>query len=306
MSKSYGTNQIYDKLSLVLNRGDKVALVGPNGAGKSTLLKIMAEALEFDSGNRVLGHNVIEGYYAQHLLELLNPSNTIIEEVGRISERVNDQEVRNILGGFLFRGDDIYKPISVLSGGEKARVALAKLLLDPSNLLFMDEPTNHLDIASREILSDALQDYEGTLCFITHDRGLIHQIANKIIDIENGIVTVYNGTYSEYLYRKENQESLVANNNNVKIRENEPAKVNQSSAKESQQLYKNVRQLENQLARKDTEISELEILFADPSNFETSDALNDVSEKYETLKKEYEALWNEFESLSARLELLQE
>ena len=283
MSKSYGTNQIYDKLSLVLNRGDKVALVGPNGAGKSTLLKIMAEALEFDSGNRVLGHNVIEGYYAQHLLELLNPSNTIIEEVGRISEIVNDQEVRNILGGFLFRGDDIYKPISVLSGGEKARVALAKLLLDPSNLLFMDEPTNHLDIASREILSDALQDYEGTLCFITHDRGLIHQIANKIIDIENGIVTVYNGTYSEYLYRKENQESLVANNNNVKIRENEPAKVNQSSAKESQQLYKNVRQLENQLARKDTEISELEILFADPSNFETSDALNDVSEKYETL-----------------------
>ena len=266
----------------------------------------MAEALEFDSGNRVLGHNVIEGYYAQHLLELLNPSNTIIEEVGRISEIVNDQEVRNILGGFLFRGDDIYKPISVLSGGEKARVALAKLLLDPSNLLFMDEPTNHLDIASREILSDALQDYEGTLCFITHDRGLIHQIANKIIDIENGIVTVYNGTYSEYLYRKENQESLVANNNNVKIRENEPAKVNQSSAKESQQLYKNVRQLENQLARKDTEISELEILFADPSNFETSDALNDVSEKYETLKKEYEALWNEFESLSARLELLQE
>ena len=151
MSKSYGTNQIYDKLSLVLNRGDKVALVGPNGAGKSTLLKIMAEALEFDSGNRVLGHNVIEGYYAQHLLELLNPSNTIIEEVGRISEIVNDQEVRNILGGFLFRGDDIYKPISVLSGGEKARVALAKLLLDPSNLLFMDEPTNHLDIASREI-----------------------------------------------------------------------------------------------------------------------------------------------------------
>ena len=306
MSKSYGTNQIYDKLTLVLNRGDKVALVGPNGAGKSTLLKIMAEELKFDSGNRVLGHNVIEGYYAQHLLELLNPSNTIIEEVGRISEIVNDQEVRNILGGFLFRGDDIYKPISVLSGGEKARVALAKLLLDPSNLLFMDEPTNHLDIASREILSDALQDYEGTLCFITHDRGLIHQIANKIIDIENGIVTVYNGTYSEYLYRKENQESLVANNNNVKIRENEPAKVNQSSAKESQQLYKNVRQLENQLARKDTEISELEILFADPSNFETSDALNDVSEKYETLKKEYEALWNEFESLSARLELLQE
>ena len=304
ISKSYGTNQIYNKLNLVLNRGDKVALVGPNGAGKSTLLKIMAEALEFDSGERKLGHNVIEGYYAQHLLELLNPSNTIMEEVGRISGLLNDQDVRNVMGGFLFRGDDIYKPISVLSGGEKARVALAKLLLDPSNLLFMDEPTNHLDIASREILSDALQDYEGTLCFITHDRGLIHQIANKVIEIQNGVVNVYNGTYSEYLYHKDNLIRSDSVANDFRSEQEDTGTINQTSAKESQLLYKNVRQLEDQIARKDNEISELELLFADPSNFETSDVLNDVSEKYEVLKKEYEVLWNEFESLSSRLELL--
>tara|TARA_B100001559_G_scaffold4008_1_gene3404 strand:+ start:1236 stop:3140 length:1905 start_codon:yes stop_codon:yes gene_type:complete len=304
ISKSYGTNQIYNKLNLVLNRGDKVALVGPNGAGKSTLLKIMAEALEFDSGERKLGHNVIEGYYAQHLLELLNPSNTIMEEVGRISGLLNDQDVRNVMGGFLFRGDDIYKPISVLSGGEKARVALAKLLLDPSNLLFMDEPTNHLDIASREILSDALQDYEGTLCFITHDRGLIHQIANKVIEIQNGVVNVYNGTYSEYLYHKDNLIRSDSVANDFRSEQEDTGTINQTSAKESQLLYKNVRQLEDQIARKDNEISELELLFADPSNFETSDVLNDVSEKYEALKKEYEVLWNEFESLSSRLELL--
>ena len=304
ISKSYGTNQIYNKLNLVLNRGDKVALVGPNGAGKSTLLKIMAEALEFDSGERKLGHNVIEGYYAQHLLELLNPSNTIMEEVGRISGLLNDQDVRNVMGGFLFRGDDIYKPISVLSGGEKARVALAKLLLDPSNLLFMDEPTNHLDIASREILSDALQDYEGTLCFITHDRGLIHQIANKVIEIQNGVVNVYNGTYSEYLYHKDNLIRSDSVSNDFRSEQEDTGTINQTSAKESQLLYKNVRQLEDQIARKDNEISELELLFADPSNFETSDVLNDVSEKYEVLKKEYEVLWNEFESLSSRLELL--
>ena len=304
ISKSYGTNQIYNKLNLVLNRGDKVALVGPNGAGKSTLLKIMAEALEFDSGERKLGHNVIEGYYAQHLLELLNPSNTIMEEVGRISGLLNDQDVRNVMGGFLFRGDDIYKPISVLSGGEKARVALAKLLLDPSNLLFMDEPTNHLDIASREILSDALQDYEGTLCFITHDRGLIHQIANKVIEIQNGVVNVYNGTYSEYLYHKDNLIRSDSVANDFRSEQEDTGTINQTSAKESQLLYKNDRQLEDQIARKDNEISELELLFADPSNFETSDVLNDVSEKYEVLKKEYEVLWNEFESLSSRLELL--
>jgi len=304
ISKSYGTNQIYNKLNLVLNRGDKVALVGPNGAGKSTLLKIMAEALEFDSGERKLGHNVIEGYYAQHLLELLNPSNTIMEEVGRISGLLNDQDVRNVMGGFLFRGDDIYKPISVLSGGEKARVALAKLLLDPSNLLFMDEPTNHLDIASREILSDALQDYEGTLCFITHDRGLIHQIANKVIEIQNGVVNVYNGRYSEYLYHKDKLIRSDSVSNDFRSEQEDTGTINQTSAKESQLLYKNVRQLEDQIARKDNEISELELLFADPSNFETSDVLNDVSEKYEVLKKEYEVLWNEFESLSSRLELL--
>lgn len=304
ISKSYGTNQIYNKLNLVLNRGDKVALVGPNGAGKSTLLKIMAEALEFDSGERKLGHNVIEGYYAQHLLELLNPSNTIMEEVGRISGLLNDQDVRNVMGGFLFRGDDVYKPISVLSGGEKARVALAKLLLDPSNLLFMDEPTNHLDIASREILSDALQDYEGTLCFITHDRGLIHQIANKVIEIQDGVVNVYNGTYSEYLYHKDNLIRSDSGANDFRSEQEDTGTINQTSAKESQLLYKNVRQLEDQIARKDNEISELELLFADPSNFETSDVLNDVSEKYEVLKKEYEVLWNEFESLSSRLELL--
>ena len=168
----------------------------------------------------------------------------------------------------------------------------------------MDEPTNHLDIASREILSDALQDYEGTLCFITHDRGLIHQIANKVIEIQNGVVNVYNGTYSEYLYHKDNLIRSDSVANDFRSEQEDTGTINQTSAKESQLLYKNVRQLEDQIARKDNEISELELLFADPSNFETSDVLNDVSEKYEALKKEYEVLWNEFESLSSRLELL--
>ena len=305
ISKSYGDNKIYDKLSLTLNRGDKVALVGPNGAGKSTLLKIMAKALEFDSGQRKLGHNVITGYYAQHLLELLTPSNTIFEEVGRISNSMNDQEVRNILGGFLFRGDDVYKPISVLSGGEKARVALAKLLLEPSNLLFMDEPTNHLDIASREILADALEEYEGTLCFITHDRGLIHQIANKIIEIEDGEVRVYSGTYSEYLYHKENSIVQVGPKGVKSSKSPKASETLISSAKESQLLHKNVRQLENQLARKDEQITGLELMFSDPANFKTPEELNEVSEQYELLKSEYEVLWNEFEDLSSRLESFQ-
>ena len=157
VSKSYDDNVVYRGMNLTLSRGDRVALVGPNGAGKTTLLKILAGVIPFDAGERKTGHNVVTAYYAQHVLELLNPSNTVLEELHQAAPTETDQNLRTTLGGFLFSGNDVLKPISVLSGGEKARVALAKLLLQPSNLFLMDEPTNHLDIASREVGSRYLQ-----------------------------------------------------------------------------------------------------------------------------------------------------
>ena len=211
IEKSYGDHSVYANLNLSLNRGDKIALVGPNGAGKTTLLKILAGTLSFENGTRMLGYNVFPAYYAQHLLELLSPENTPLQELQHAAPTEDNQSLRHILGGFLFTGDTISNPISVLSGGEKARIALAKLLVQQSNLLFMDEPTNHLDIVSREILIDALTDYKGAMCFITHDRSLIHQVANKIIAIDQGTIVEYLGDYASYLERIQQQSSCKLN-----------------------------------------------------------------------------------------------
>ncbi len=197
--QAYGQNVVYSGLDFEAERGQCIVLVGPNGAGKSTLLKVLGDAIKPQAGTRELGHNVKFGYYSQYRVEMLDPSRSVLDEALDTPQRVTEQSVRTLLGSFLFRGDDVFKKVSVLSGGEKSRLALVKLLLDPPNLLLMDEPTTHLDMNSIDALIYALGQFEGTLIFISHDVYFIRALAKHVIHINAGVLTPYAGDYQYYL-----------------------------------------------------------------------------------------------------------
>jgi ATP-binding cassette subfamily F protein 3 len=334
--KAYGEKVVYNDLNLTVERGDRITLVGPNGAGKTTLLKILAGVLPFEEGERVLGVGVVTAYYAQYVLDLLQPENTVLEELARSAADQTEQNLRRVLGGFLFSGDDVRKTVAVLSGGEKARVALAKILMQPSNFLLMDEPTNHLDIASREILTDALEAYRGTICLITHDRTLIQQTANKIIEIQAGIPGVFPGDYANYLYRKEHGAPLpvvekkpepeaalpepeedefddgrgwIAVRQPPKRKPKPPVDpkiaLQKRLQQESKELAERLTDNETQLAECERQLAEIETAFTRPEFYANTAEVQVTMEKHHQLKIDIQHLTEEWEKLTLEAERVQ-
>lgn len=203
LAKSYGPKQVFANARFTVERGDRVALVGVNGAGKSTLIKLLTGAEQPTAGSIKLGHNVVFEYFAQDQYKVLDPEARMLDDISRAALRVPEVELRSLLGCFLFSGDDVFKPLGVLSGGERNRYALARILVSPSNFLLLDEPTNHLDMRAKDVLLDALAAFSGTVVFVSHDRYFIDRLATRVLEVENGAITTYEGNYEDYLRRKE-------------------------------------------------------------------------------------------------------
>ena len=308
ISKAYGDKVILKNSTSVIERGDKIALIGANGKGKSTLLRIISDDEEIE-GERTFGHNVSASFFAQHQLESLNINNTLLEELQQTGTSKTEMELRSILGCFLFSGEDAFKKIKVLSGGEKSRVALAKTLISHANFLMLDEPTNHLDIQSVNILIQALQQYEGTYIAISHDRHFLSHIANKIWYIEDYQIKEFPGTYNEYeRFIEENK----ANNKNEPIKLTSSKNLHKSNAapvattvdsskeiaklkKRVDVLEKEITALEKQKAEIENELSKVEI-YSNPSKFEAE------NNKFITVTKQLDELQTEWENAIITLE----
>ncbi|MEM0940939.1 MAG: ABC-F family ATP-binding cassette domain-containing protein [Bacteroidota bacterium] len=296
ITKSYGDLPILNHSSIGIERGDKIALIGANGKGKSTLLRIIA-GTESHEGKVQTGYNVINSFYAQHQLESLELQNDLLEELKLAGTGKTEQELRNVLGCFLFSDDEVFKKIKVLSGGEKSRVALAKTLISEANFLLLDEPTNHLDMLSVSILVQALQQYEGTFLVVSHDRHFISQIANKIWYIEERLVKEYPGTYEEFSWWWEQNKKVVSGalEEDQSVSKKENTKVQRNVKK--QRTAKTIKDLESQIEQLELTIKQLETRMADPLVYKNSSELEKINTEYHYKKKELKMLMEKWEEM---------
>lgn len=308
----YDARILSEPVSLDIRRQEAIALVGPNGIGKSTLLKSIIGKIPFIKGNAMLGTNVQIGYYDQEQANF-HGTKTVLAELWDEHPTIPEKDIRNILGSFLFSGNDVEKTIPLLSGGEKARVALAKLSMDKENFLILDEPTNHLDIDNKEVLENALIDYEGTLLFVSHDRYFINRIATKVIELSETGSKLYLGDYDYYLEKKKEEEelaALLAEQSSIKQTEIVKPKNDFYQNKEQQKIVRNlsrkITQIEENLATLDTTIAEIEQTMSDPKLVDDHMQLMALNESLEAQRTQQEQLLTEWENLSLELEELEE
>lgn len=317
VSKAFGDNVIIENSSVEIDRGDKIALIGANGKGKSTLLRIIAGVEQFSTGERKWGHNVEESFYAQHQLEALNLNNTILDEMKECGSQMTELELRGLLGCFLFSGDDADKKIRILSGGEKARVALAKVIVSKANFLMLDEPTNHLDMHSCDLLIESLNRYQGTIILVSHDRYFVAKTANKIWEIVDHQIKEFKGGYEEWVAWKERMARLEQENRKQEkqvtaapvaekpaekkpepVVKNAPVAIDKEKKKELQKIQRQFQQVETEIAALTSRKAELEASLANPSTYsdktrflEAETAYKKAAEELVTLNRRYETLF---------------
>ena len=313
------TKLIYHDLNFLAERGQRIVLVGPNGAGKSTLLKLLADVLQPQAGERRLGHNAKSGYFAQHRSAMLNPRHTVLQEAMDTPQRVTEQAIRNVLGSFLFRGDDVFKPVSVMSGGEKSRLALVKLLLDPPNLLLMDEPTTHLDLASVDALIEALKQYEGTLIFISHDVHFIRALANHVVRVENGHLRHFTGGYQYYLDKtSQSARAALTSSGAINPPASSPGKPaapvldrkdqkrleaeqRQARSRKRQEIQKRVSTLEKEIAALEAKEKELTAELEKPETYAAGGRAMQINRELLEVHDRLPAATHEWETASSQL-----
>ncbi len=291
IKKMYSNISVFDDISFVVERGDKFGLVGQNGAGKSTLLKMLAKVESINGGEFILGDNVKTAYYSQHQLEILNYEDTVFDCINNKNTGKNETEIRTFLGAFLFSGSSIDKKVNVLSGGEKARLALASILVQPVHFLLLDEPTNHLDMVSRSVLEEALIKFTGSIICISHDRHFLNKVTNKICEVDKKHLKIYDGNYDYYVWKK-------AKKQNVSIVQKPKKKVNKKTFYLDRKKVKNrIKWIEKSFNQIESKIEKLRLIQSDPRNGDNYEVLNDAMGKMSALENEYLNLMEEHENL---------
>lgn len=318
LHKSYGDNPVFRGIDYEIERGDKIAVVGPNGAGKSTLIRILAGNEPFQKGERIEGHNVTVNYFAQHQADELNPKRDALETLQDAGSDAKESRLRTILGCFLFQGDDVFKKVKVLSGGEKSRLALAKMLLSPANLLIFDEPTNHLDMSSKNILQQAIQQYEGTCLIVSHDRDFLDPIVNKVLDVQPGHIKTYLGNVSYYLTRKKEEAEAEATEPSSQKEAQEESQLSRKEqrrieaerrnelSRQTKPIRKKIEAIEKEIEKKEFRKEEIEEEMAQPDFYDDAENVKKFSLEYDQLKADLTDCYSKWEEYQSRIERIEQ